>query len=380
MRQHSSILQEQESGQAPPRRRNATSWGLQARMRALYIRITLGVILALFCVYAAFLVGSLNHTLAHLSSASSGHLFDLQSYPISAGLLMCIVTIIVAPFIGGLFGTIATRDLIQRVQNLIKATAAVTEGDYTQRVAITEHDEIGQLEQHFNGMAKQLAESITQQREFAGQSARLAERMRISRELHDAISQDLFSLSMLTGGLQTALPADSPVQKQIATLAHTANTMKREMRALLLELRPTHLEQQGLAESLQEIAAAYRTRLNIEVITRIEPVCLSPAREETLLRIAQEAVSNAARHARASAITLVLKPEGGDVVLSVTDDGRGFDFAQSNESHGLGLRLMQERVQEAEGTLHLQTAPGDGTCLVVRLRGENSDDSSVDCR
>ncbi len=368
MNQQHHTLQGQEPGKTTRRKRRARPSGLQARMRALYIQITLGVIALLFCVYAAFLVGSLNHTLSHLSSNSSEHLSDLQSYPISAGLVMLMVTAIVAPLVGGFFGTIATRDLLQRVQKLIRATQQITEGDYTQRVVLTEHDEIGQLEQHFNGMAEQLAATMTQQRELAGQSARLAERIRISRELHDAISQDLFSLSMLAGGLQAALPTDAPVQSQITTLAHTANNMKREMRALLLELRPTQLEQQGLAESLQELAAAYRTRLGIAVTTRIEAVCLPPEREETLLRIAQEAVSNAARHARASTITIGLKPEAGEVELSISDDGAGFDLTQAGESHGLGLRIMQERIQEAGGKLRLQTAPGEGTCLVVRLR------------
>lgn len=350
--------------------RRAKASGLQARLRTLYIKVTLAVIILVLCVYAAFLVGELRYMMSLSPSAQGAPLPALQGYPIAVGLVMILLTLIVAPLVGGWFGTIATRGLVRRVQHLIAATKAVAQEDYSQRVAVTERDEIGQLEQHFNEMAEQLAQSVTQQREIAGQRARLAERMRISRELHDAISQDLFSLSLLAGGLQTALPADSPLQSQVATLAQTANTVKREMRALLLELRPTRLEQQGLAESLQELAATYRTRLGMAVTASMEPVCLSPEHEETLLRIAQEAVSNAARHARANTIALVLKPEDGEVELCIADDGSGFDLAHTKERHGLGLRLMQERVQEAGGTLHLQTARGAGTCLVVRLPKE----------
>lgn len=349
-------------------------------MRALYIKITLGVVTLLLCLYAAFLVLEFNHTLSLTSSTPGGHLPALQSYPIEAGLVMLMVTLIVAPLVGGFFGTRATRDLVRRVQDLIRATKQVTEGDYLQRVAVTESDEIGQLEQQFNGMAEQLAESVTRQRELAGQKARLAERTRLARELHDAISQDLFSLSTLTAGLQAALPADSPLQSQAATLEQTARNMRREMRALLLELRPTRLEQLGLTESLQEMAAAYRTRLGIQVTANIEPVNLPPEREETLLRIAQESVSNAVRHAGASRITLVLKPSAGEVELSIIDDGSGFDLERSKGSHGLGLRLMQERVQEAGGTLHLHTAPGEGTSIAVRLRPEERHDSYSDRR
>ncbi|MBA2284440.1 MAG: HAMP domain-containing protein [Ktedonobacteraceae bacterium] len=373
-------LRRREAGRATRRTRRAKYSGLQAQMRALYIKITLGVIALLLCLYAAFLVGQLRYTLSLTPPTSGGHLSALQDYPVEAGLVMLMVTLIIAPLVGGFFGTLATRDLLRRVHDLIRATKQVTEGDYMQRVSVTASDEIGQLEQQFNGMAEQLAESTTRQRELAGQKARLAERTRISRELHDAISQDLFSLSTITAGLQAALPTDSPLQSQATTLEQTARNMRREMRALLLELRPTRLEQLGLTESLQEMAAAYRTRLGIEVTTSIEPVSLPPEREEMLLRIAQESVSNAVRHGGARVITLVLKPATGKVELSITDDGSGFDLERSQESHGLGLRLMQERVQEAGGTLYLHTAPGEGTRISVQLWPEETHDSYTDRR
>jgi NarL family two-component system sensor histidine kinase LiaS len=341
---------------------------LQARLRTLYIKVTLAVIILVLGVYAAFLMGELRYMTSLTPSTQGAPLPALQGYPVAVGLVMVLLTLIVAPLVGGWFGTIATRDLVRRIQTLTTATKQVTEGKYRQGVKVSEPDEIGQLEQHFNEMAEQLATSVARQRELAGQAARLAERTRLSRELHDAISQDLFSLSTLTAGLQTALPTDSALQTQVATLAHTARNMRREMRALLLELRPTQLEERGLTESLQALAAAYRTRLEMEITTQLEPVCVPPEREETLLRIAQEAVSNAVRHAGAHRITIALQPLTEEVELRITDDGRGFDLERAKAHHGLGLRLMQERVQEAGGTFHLDTAPGEGTRIVVRLR------------
>ena len=361
-----NIGQQREIGKARHSRRRANASSLQARMRALYLKITLGVITLILCLYAAFLVGELSYTIS-LNPLKGWPLPALQGYPVATGLVMFLVTLIVAPLTGGLFGAISTRDIVQRIQELVSATKQVTEGNYHQRVLVTENDEIGQLEQHFNEMAEQLAESMRRQRELAGEAARFAERARLSRELHDAISQDLFSLSTLTAGLQIALPADSPLQSQVATLADTTRVMQREMRALLLELRPTLLEQLGLIESLQELAAAYRTRLGIEITTQLEPVYVLPEREETLLRISQEAVSNAVRHAGANRITLVLRPPGEEVELSIIDDGCGFDLDCARKNHGLGLRLMQERVQEAGGTFQLSTAPGEGTKIVVRF-------------
>src|SRR5712692_8390506 len=111
--------------------------------------------------------------------------------------------------VGIFFGWITTRSLVRRVQQLVTATTQFADGDYTQRVDSGYADEIGQLERQFNQMAEQLVENISRRQQLAEQNARLEERSRISRELHDAISQDLFSLRMLADGLQEATRAGS---------------------------------------------------------------------------------------------------------------------------------------------------------------------------
>ncbi len=188
---------------------------------------------------------------------------------------LCGLLLVVAPLLGGLFGTLTTRGLVRRVRALGTATAQVATGDYAQRVSVSRNDEVGQLEQHFNHMAAQLAGSIRARQELAAQNARLVERARISRELHDAISQEVFSLRMLADGLQAALPADSALQPQITTLEQTTTNIAREMNALLLEMRPLQLEDQGLARALEELAIIYRTRLGLTVTTSITPVPLT---------------------------------------------------------------------------------------------------------
>ncbi len=291
----------------------------------------------------------------------------------SVGITLLVSSLIALLFsapIGGVFGLITTRGLVHRLRNLVSATTLFADGHYEQRVPVTRKDEIGQLEQQFNRMAEQLRESIAQRQELAEQNARLAERSRISRELHDAISQDLFSLSMLAGGLQTALPQDSPLQTQVTTLGTTTTNTIREMRALLLELRPLQLEDLGLTEGLKELAISYSTRLGITVNTEIATVHLSAKAEHALLRISQEALANAVRHANATTITLALVPHENHVTLSISDNGSGFSPDESKIQHGLGLRLMQERVQELNGTLTLQSTPGQGTCIQVCLPEE----------
>jgi signal transduction histidine kinase len=275
-----------------------------------------------------------------------------------------------------LFGFFTTRSLVRRIRGLAAATATFAAGHYEQRVAIARRDEIGQLESHFNEMAAQLAESIHARQELAGQNARLAERARIARELHDAISQNLFSLRMVVGGMQRALPPESPLTPQIATLQNMAATMIREMRALLLELRPTQLEHLGLAEALQDIATAYRTRLGITVTTSIQSVTLPTPGEQAILRITQEAFANAARHADATNITLELAAQEQTVTLTINDNGRGFQPASNKNQHGLGLRSMHERVAELGGTLLLESTHGKGTHIQVTLPYRPEPDTS----
>jgi signal transduction histidine kinase len=289
--------------------------------------------------------------------------------PLSGILLIFII----AP-IGGIFGSITTRSLVRRIHALVAATTGFSKGDYAQRVTVARQDEIGQLETQFNHMAEQLVTSIQEQQKLTEQNARLAERARISRELHDAISQDLFSLSMLAGGLQTALPADSPLQKQMITLEQTTGNVIREMRALLLELRPPQPRQGSLAENLRALTTAYSTRLGITITADIADVSLPASAEYALLRIAQEALANAARHANAHAIMLSLVPHMGKVELAIADNGSGFEPDKQEVQHGLGLRLMRERVQELGGTFQIESAPGKGTCIQVCLPLQEKDD------
>lgn len=291
---------------------------------------------------------------------------SLLGYVTSSLAVILVLLVILAP-LGGIFGFISTRGMVKRLKNLALAARLVADGNYLQRLPVGSRDEIGQLEQQFNRMAEQLDESTEQQKRLAEENARLAERSRISRELHDAISQDLFSLSMLAGGLQGALPADSPLQRQTATLEQTTSNMIREMRALLLELRPTSLEQLELSGALEELAGAYSTRLGIVVKTSIASVPLEPRLEHALLRIAQEGLSNAARHSNASEIRLTLAREAEGIAFSVRDNGQGLKTDDESLRHGLGLRLMQERVQELNGTLKLTSTPGECTLLEVRF-------------
>jgi signal transduction histidine kinase len=278
---------------------------------------------------------------------------------VRAGLLLLALTIPV----GLGFGLLSTHRLTRRLRRLAASTLAVAGGSFDRRVPVSGHDEVSQVEGNFNRMAERLQASLAAERQLAGANARHEERSRIARELHDSISQDLFSLSMLAGGLRRALPPGSAVLPEVETMERTASATMREMQALLLEIRPVALDEVGLAAALHELCAAYRERLGVEVTADLESLVLPTVLEHAMLRVAQEAIANAVKHAHAATIRLRLHADDGMAVLEVADDGHGFEPAQESATAGLGLRAMRQRVDEQGGTLHIEPGPGRGTTV-----------------
>ena len=283
---------------------------------------------------------------------------------LSAQLGVGLVVLLGALPVGAVFGLFSTRRLLRRLRLLAASTAAVAGGDYERRVPVSGGDEVARLEAGFNQMAEQLADAMATERALAG----AGERARIARELHDSISQDLFSLSLLAGGLRRALPAGSPLYPRVEAMESTVSGTLREMQALLLELRPVALREAGLLPALDKLCDAYSDRLGIAVEADLEPIELDPAAEAAVLRVVHEALANAVKHARPTRVVLRVRDEGGRAVLSVSDDGAGFDPARAAERHGMGLDLIRERVADLGGELQLESAPGEGTTVRITLR------------
>ncbi|MFC6079564.1 HAMP domain-containing sensor histidine kinase [Sphaerisporangium aureirubrum] len=280
----------------------------------------------------------------------------------TAGLaLLLLVPVCVA------FGLLSTRPLISRIRRLAAATALMAQGDLRARVPISGTDEVGRLEAGFNLMTERVEAAARAESEAAGVQARSAERTRIARELHDSISQHLFSVSLTADNLRRTLPEGSRAQDQAESVEQTVRRTMREMRMMLLELRPAELDEAGLAGALREVCQTYQARLGIAITTALDPVDLDPRAEHTVLRVAQEALGNAVKHSGAEAIELGVTTVDDQVEVLVRDHGRGFDPEQTKERHGLGLRLMRERVTELGGTMEVRSAQGEGTTVRVRI-------------
>jgi PAS domain S-box-containing protein len=198
----------------------------------------------------------------------------------------------------------------------------------------------------------------------------LEERQKLARELHDSVSQALYGIAL---GTQTALDALATDQDLTAAddairyVLELSEAGLAEMRSLIFELRPESLEAEGLIAAIERNVAAARSRHNLEVQVQLCPEPeLTLAAKEAVYRIAQEALHNTVKHARAKMVSLRLDPDDGGVVLEVADDGVGFDPHIAYPGH-LGLVSMRERAAELGGELSIRSGPGEGARLRVRI-------------
>jgi PAS domain S-box-containing protein len=200
----------------------------------------------------------------------------------------------------------------------------------------------------------------------AQQAAALEERQRLARDLHDAVTQTLFSASMIADVLPRLWerkPEEG--QRRLAELRQLTRGALAEMRTLLLELRPAALRDANLGDVLHQLgeAATGRARLPATVTVTGEAQ-LPPDVRVTFYRIAQEAVQNVIKHAHASQVELTLHREPDGATLRICDDGRGFDPASVDGGH-FGLRIMDERAATVGAALQVESQPGQGTIITV---------------
>jgi signal transduction histidine kinase len=216
-----------------------------------------------------------------------------------------------------------------------------------------------------SAIGAQAAAAIENARLFeqAHKLAALEERQRLARELHDSVSQVLFSIGLGARTVRTLLERGDPARAvpSVEYILNLAEMGMAEMRALLFELRPESLAQEGLVAAITKQVAALRARHGIDVTVDLcdEPDA-SIEQKEAMYRIAQEAMHNTVKHARAGRLDIRLAVERDGLLLGVRDDGQGFDPAASFPGH-LGLRSMEERVERLGGTLTVESAPGSGT-------------------
>jgi PAS domain S-box-containing protein len=219
-----------------------------------------------------------------------------------------------------------------------------------------------------HGAVRDISERERLEGDLRSQAAELAasqERAHLARELHDSVTQALFSMGLTLRTLELLLETDpEAAQGKLVELRELQKDALAEMRTLIFELRPSSLESDGLVQALRTHATAVQRRTGLTIVVDAEPIDrLALEVEEALYRIGQEALHNVVKHANAQHAALRIQSDGARVKLSVTDDGVGFAPDQVPRGQHLGLIGMRQRVDLVGGELRVESRAGEGTLI-----------------
>jgi PAS domain S-box-containing protein len=239
---------------------------------------------------------------------------------------------------------------------------------------------VGAVGQQFNPEEVTLLDTIADQIGVAVENARLyqkaeqlavmKERSRLARELHDSVTQALYSMTLLAEAGQRLARSGNleRVEDYLARLSEAAQQALREMRLLVHELRPPVLEREGLVGALQQRLDAVEGRSGVETRLRVAGSLELPVRmEEELYRIALEALNNALKHAAATLVTVHIRADDRNVELEIADNGIGFNPDAVSDRGGVGLISMHERAERLDGSLTILSVPGEGTRVKISV-------------
>lgn len=287
--------------------------------------------------------------------------------------------LLVSAGLGMLYSWLVGRGFARRIARLTEASVDLADGDLSRRIDDPSGDELGQLGRQFNAMADQLSTSLRSLRLLADRNAQLAEqsaalaaveeRNRLARELHDSVSQELFSLTMLAAAARRSIESRPDVAAtRLLEIEESARRALEETRSLIFALRPAALDGRGLAPALRDLVAALRERQGLAVELRVTGERRVPLEhEQALYRIVQEGLANIARHSGVREASVTLQYDDVGVALELRDAGRGFDLDAPRNPRAIGLQSMAERAEALGGSFSLRSAPGQGTTITVWL-------------
>jgi signal transduction histidine kinase len=326
---------------------------------------------------------------------------NLQS-AIQQTTLQLLIDTLVVSVLGIVVASILTSRLTRPLRELADITHAIVAGDLTCRASIESTDEIGRLGNAFNEMTEhlyrsdqvqtQLMTELEKKEELRTQLlqkvivAQEEERKRISRELHDETGQVLTTLMVGLKAMEENCPQNST---RLQDLRELVGKTLDEIHRMAVELRPSVLDDMGLIPALEKYVSNYRTTFKIDVDLHVDPGERLPREVETLLyRIIQEALTNIAKYAQASNVSVLLQRSNAELMVILEDDGVGFDvekvLSEPSRKNALGLFGMKERVTLLGGSLVIESSLGLGTTIYVRIPvakdgGGNGNNQSTNC-
>lgn len=268
-------------------------------------------------------------------------------------------------------------NLIRPMGALLDGMKRFQAGDFSARVKVSNNDEIGYLTRAFNEMAgalqsmvtdleSQVAERVDEVSRFAARTALLEERSRLAAELHDTVSQNLFSASLIADSLTEQMRDEAGKDREAIEQIRSLNRHAlEEVRSLMTDLHAEKLAGSPLSVLLRELVVQFTEAKGLAVDTAIEGSAVLPTQVQAMFyRVAQESLSNIARHAGATRARVGLVVAAGHAVLTVSDNGRGFDPAQAPPGH-LGLQIMSYRAGLVGARLTVSSRPGAGATVTL---------------
>jgi signal transduction histidine kinase len=276
-----------------------------------------------------------------------------------------------------LAASLLTMVLNRPITELSQAARDVGQGNFNVHLVPWADDELGEMAQAFNAMVADLRhlDTLRAERERLKQElligtlkAQEDERQRISRELHDSAAQSLTSLKV---GLRTLLLSSENTEQSnlITHLYEIADKTLNELHAISVNLRPPLLDDLGLKAALQNLVEEWQRQYHIpiDLLIDLKNQRFPPEIEIVVYRVVQEALTNIARHANASNVSLIVQTDQQTLFAIIEDDGQGFNREAVHAGTHLGLVGMRERVELVHGEFQIETAPGAGTSLFVRI-------------
>ena len=299
----------------------------------------------------------------------------------AAANMWILIAVLACVAVGLLGGALTTKSITAPIRELASVMHRVAEGGTLRRVEISSNDELRSLGEAFNLMTVQLEHAERQRsaglRAYAisVQRAQEEERERISRELHDDICQRLsgmkFRVEVLAGGAE---PAGKRMVRGLRDINQELDRAITEVQRISSNLRPSVLDDFGLVTALRMLCKEFEKLHAVRTTFREAHAPSGPVDgniEIALYRIAQEALSNTAKHSHAGTATLHLERQDTSIQLTVSDDGTGFDETDAararGEGHGIGLMSMRERSELLGGTFRIESGSGKGTTVTVTL-------------
>jgi NarL family two-component system sensor histidine kinase LiaS len=295
---------------------------------------------------------------------------------VQIALLLAVVSMPISAVLVGVFA----RPFLRRIKQVAEASQRFADGDLTARVMDAHHDEVSTLARQFDTMANVLQQNIYTLRDLlksnatlteqAEQAAIQSERLRLARDLHDELAQQLFSLSASSTAIPDLIAQDATAAgaqaRQVAVLAEQALV---SLRSLLVDLRPGGLLDMGLARGLKTLCAEWERehQIAVERSVIISRERFSAPLQTTVFQIVRESLTNVAKHAQATQVNVTLVEGRQQLVLSISDNGKGLQPGDLNKNGHFGLVNMRERAEALGGELYRESESGRGTTIRVVL-------------